>query len=86
MQRPLHTRSHRFVVVYREEAREIAEAEGVWRGWIEKVPDPRAADAGDGAPVRLGFVTVAEVPALMLRLMQAGVTTPLAAADRRQTR
>ncbi len=86
MQRPTQTRSHRFVVVYREEAREIAQATGIWRGWIEKVPDPRALDAGNTPPARLGFVALTEVPDLMTRLMQPGDTPPVAAADRRPNR
>lgn len=86
MQRRLHTQSHRFVVVYREEAREIAEAEGIWRGWIEKVPDPRALDAGEGAATRMGFSALTEVPDLMLRLMQPGTITPGATTDRRPNR
>lgn len=81
MQRPTQTRSHRFVVVYREEVREIAQAEGVWRGWIEKVPDPRSLDVGEAGPPRLGFLTLAEIPDLIQALIQA--TTPIATADRR---
>jgi hypothetical protein len=86
MQRPAQTRSHRFVVVYREEAREIAQAEGIWRGWIEKVPDPRSLENGNATPMRLGFVAVSEVPDLMLRLMQQPPATPIATADQRSSR
>ncbi len=86
MQRALHTRSHRFVVVYREEAREIAQAEGIWRGWIEKVPDPRALDAGEATPLRMGFSALSELPDLMQRLMQPAANSPKATADRRPNR
>lgn len=86
MSRPSHPQSHRFVVVFREEAREIPQAAGVWRGWIEKVPDPRALDMGEASAPRLGFSALTEVPDLMLRLMQVPTTTPNATADRRPNR
>jgi hypothetical protein len=57
---------------------------GVWRGWIEKVPDPRALDQGEASVTRMGFLALTEVPDLMLRMMQTA--TPLATSDRRPNR
>ena len=65
MARATQPRTHRFVVAYRIEAREIDGAEEVRRGWIERVPDPRAAEAGDSERDRLGFRALADLPGLI---------------------
>lgn len=67
--------SHRFVVVYRCERREIDGAADVWRGWIERIPDPRQRVEDGQSEDRLGFHDLKEVPALMTRLIKdAGQT------------
>lgn len=64
-----YPKSHRFVVVYRAEAREIANAEEVRRGWVERVPDPRAVDAGDTTQDRQGFAKLEELPGLITEMI-----------------
>jgi hypothetical protein len=75
--------THRFVVVYRLEAREIEGAAEVRRGWIERVPDPRALDAGEAERERLGFQALAELPDLIARMIDKAETPARAAPDRR---
>lgn len=65
-----HRPSHRFVVVYRCEAREIDGAAEVWRGWVERIPDPRQRVEDGQSEERLGFTDLAEVPELMTRLIE----------------
>jgi hypothetical protein len=72
-------RTHRFVVVYRAEAREIDGADEVRRGWVERVPDPRAADAGDTERDRSGFRMLTELPELiesMIEKVEGGSSRP----------
>ena len=83
MQRPSPARSHRFVVVYREDAREIAGAQGVWRGWVEKVPDPRTLDSSGTTAQRYGFLALTELPDLMVKLIAAAATNPVSVSDQR---
>ena len=64
-QLPKGPKSHRFVVVYRVEAREIAGAAEVRRGWVERVPEPRALDDGEPQPARRGFQDLEELPGLI---------------------
>ncbi|WP_372571757.1 hypothetical protein [Ruegeria jejuensis] len=64
-----HTQSHRFVVIYRCEPREIAGAAEVWRGWVERIPDPRQRAEAGQTEERLGFHELQELPALITRLM-----------------
>lgn len=61
--------SHRFVIVYRTETREIADAAVVWRGWVERVPDPRQIEAEQAEGQRLGFHALDELPGLIRALM-----------------
>ncbi|MFV0385051.1 hypothetical protein [Paracoccus sp. (in: a-proteobacteria)] len=61
--------SHRFVVVYRRETREISGAVEVWRGWIERIPDPRQRVEEGQTEGRLGFNELAEIPGLMMQLI-----------------
>jgi len=65
----LPLRSHRFVVVYRAETREIRDASEIWRGWIESVPDPRDSDE-DAVPQRLGFQSLEDLPRLIDTLIR----------------
>jgi hypothetical protein len=67
-------KAYRFVVVYRAETREIEGAAEVRRGWIERVLDPRSLDAGIGQQ-RLGFHTLAELPGLIARMIEAAEAT-----------
>ena len=62
-------RAYRFVVVYRGEPREIATAGEVWRGWIERIPDPRSQAAGVELEERLSFQDLGDLPRLIRRLM-----------------
>lgn len=54
--------SHRFVVVWRREAREIAGAAEVWRGWVERIPDPRQRVEDGLKEDRVGINALDEVP------------------------
>lgn len=65
------TQSHRFVLVFRNETREISDAEPVWRGWIERVPDPRQREIARQSEERLGFQSLDEIPVLIERLIAA---------------
>ena len=71
------------MVVYRTEVREIEGAAEVRRGWVERVPDPRALDAGDAERERLGFQALDELPALIARMINKAEAPARAAADRR---
>lgn len=64
------TQSHRFVVVYRNEAREIANAAEVWRGWVERIPNPRQREIHRQDEDRLDFQSLEELPALIIRLIE----------------
>ena len=64
-----HVHAHRFVVLYRTETREIEGAAEVRRGWIERVPDPRALEAGESEHLRLGFQSLDELPGLIARMI-----------------
>jgi len=77
------SQSHRFVVVYRLEAREIAEAAEVWRGWVERIPDPRQRAEAGQTDERLGFQNLDELPGLIARLMEHADRG--AATDRRSS-
>lgn len=61
--------SHRFVVVWRSELREIACAAEIRRGWVERVPDPRALVAGKGPAQRVGFHQLDELPDVIAQLI-----------------
>jgi len=61
--------SHRFVVVFRREAREIAGAPEVWRGWVERVPAPGELPPDQSGANRIGFRELAELPALIRTLI-----------------
>ncbi len=63
------TQSHRFVVVFRNEIREIENAAEVWRGWVERIPDPRQREIGRQDDDRLDFQSLEELPALIGRLI-----------------
>lgn len=54
--------SHRFVVVYRSEEREIEGVGEIWRGWVERVPDPRQRDLEGQLDERLSFTELSELP------------------------
>lgn len=75
------SRTHRFVVLWRFEAREIAGAAEVRRGWIERVPDPRAQEAGAERPERVGFSDLGELPALIARMIDDVDAAPGAAGQ-----
>jgi hypothetical protein len=77
------SRSHRFVVVWRAETREIASAAEVRRGWVERVPDPRAQAAGEAAAQRVGFHQLDELPAVIARLIADAEAGPAAHPVRR---
>lgn len=62
--------SHRFVVVWRCEAREIVGAAKVWRGWIERIPDPRQRFEDGQTEERLGFNDLDEVPERIRALIE----------------
>ena len=47
--------SHRFVVVYRNEHREIEGAADIWRGWVERIPNPRQRELERQRAVRPAF-------------------------------
>lgn len=70
MKTTAETQSHRFVVVYRNEAREIENAAEIWRGWIERIPYPRQRESDQQVEDRLGFQTLEELPLLITRLME----------------
>jgi hypothetical protein len=59
--------SHRFVVVYRREEREIPGARENWRGWVVRVPERKTA--GEEAPQPLWFIELDELPPLLRRLV-----------------
>jgi hypothetical protein len=67
--RQAHPRTHRFVVVYRIETREIPGAVDVRRGWIERVPDPREVEADQADRSRLGFQELNDLPVLITRMI-----------------
>lgn len=72
------------MVVYRAEAREIANAEEVRRGWVERVPDPRSAEAADAARDRQGFAALEDLPAVISGMIdRAEETEPKAPLGRR---
>ena len=54
--------SHRFVVVWRAEDREIEGADLVWRGWVERIPDPRQRAEKGQTSERVGITDLDEVP------------------------
>jgi hypothetical protein len=83
MTRGSRQRTHRFVVVYRMELREIAGAAEVRRGWVERVPDPRGLAAGEPERERLGFQTLAELPELIARMIDKAEASPRPVAHRR---
>lgn len=74
-------RSHRFVVVWRAEAREILGAAPVERGWVERVPDPRADEASGGRRDRQGLVRLEDLPGVIEAMMARAAT----GADREGT-
>lgn len=76
MQRAMHPQAHRFVVVYRVEAREIDGAAEVRRGWIERVPDPRGLEAGENEHARRGFQALSELPGLIAGLIEEAESRP----------
>ena len=86
MRRTETSQTFRFVVVYRAEAREIAGAAPVWRGWVEQVPDPRALDDEMQPCPRLGFQDLAELPALVSEIIARSGAGPEAERQRRNTR
>ncbi len=65
-----HPQSNRFVVVYRAETREIEGADIVWRGWVERIPDPRQREIEKQEDDRLGFNMLSELPDLISRLIE----------------
>ncbi len=61
--------SHRFVVLYRREPREIGGAADEWRGWVQRVPEPTedvSADEGD----RIWFGDLKELPGAVQSLIE----------------
>lgn len=62
--------SHRFVVVFRREAREIENATEVWRGWVERIPSPRQKEIDHQEDDRLDFQSLEELPKLIARLIE----------------
>ena len=62
-------RGHRFVVVWRAEAREIVGAAPVERGWVERIPDPRAVEAEGGRRDRQGLVRLEDLPGVIEAMM-----------------
>jgi hypothetical protein len=85
VQRTETAQTFRFVVVYRAEAREIAGATPVWRGWVEQVPDPRALDDAMQPCPRLGFQDLAELPALFSEIIARSGAEPEVERQRRTT-
>ncbi len=61
--------SHRFVVLYRREPREIDGASEQWRGWVSRVQAP-GEEAGAGAEQRVCFRELSELPAAVEALIQ----------------
>lgn len=76
--------SHRFVVVFRREAREIEGASEVWRGWIERVPAPGEPAPNEAGANRIGFGELAELPALIRTLIDRAARPDAASAQGRQ--
>jgi len=62
--------SFRFICVYRQEARIIAEVSEVWRGWVQLVPPPLGTlDPDDPALERHWFRSLDELPTVVGELM-----------------
>lgn len=62
--------SHRFVVIYRREQREIESAAEEWRGWVERVPEPRQRALENQRMERLSFQHLLELPELINKLIE----------------
>ncbi|MGI9507416.1 MAG: hypothetical protein ACR2RE_30605 [Geminicoccaceae bacterium] len=77
--------SHRFVLVYRMESREIEGAADVWRGWIERVPDPRQREHGQQTEDRLGFHDLSELPGLVETLISRSETASASTPSKRRS-
>jgi hypothetical protein len=77
------TRSHRFVVLWRVEARESDGAAEVRRGWVERVPTAPATDACESRSARVGFQQLADLPVLITRMIEEVEAPRRAAPDRR---
>lgn len=61
--------SHRFVVLYRREPREINGASEQWRGWVSRVQSAREQAAGVEEQ-RVWFQELSELPAVMEKLIR----------------
>jgi hypothetical protein len=61
--------SHRFVVVWRAETREIVGAASVERGWVERIPDPRSAEDQSRRRDRQGLLRLADLPGVIEAMM-----------------
>jgi len=79
-----HIKSHRFVVVWRAERREIADAADVWRGWVERIPTPRQGASGQEAE-RIGLQALHDLPDAILSLIERTAAPRRAASDRSST-
>jgi hypothetical protein len=75
--------SYRFVVVFRREAREIAGAAEVWRGWVERIPAPDESGPAEAGSNRLGFCDLAELPESILTLIDRSRSGDEATSDGR---
>lgn len=75
--------SHRFVVVYRSENRELENAAEIWRGWVERIPDPRQRELDKQNTERLGFQALSDLPHLIEELMDRAAAMTDAPSNRR---
>ncbi|MEQ9260806.1 MAG: hypothetical protein RIG84_17095 [Roseovarius sp.] len=78
--------SHRFVLVYRSETREIEGAATIWRGWVQRVPNPRQREMDMQTDDRVDFRDLAEVPELLELLMTRAGTPEEAKPSTRRRR
>ena len=79
---PTKVQSHRFVVVYRAESREIDGAAAIWRGWVERIPDPRQREMDRQKPDRIDFRDLTDLPDHMSTLMARAGPSEAASSDR----
>lgn len=75
--------SHRFVVVYRNEHREIEGAADIWRGWVERIPNPRQRELERQREDRLDFRNLSDLPHLIEMLIRRSETDLDLSSNRR---
>jgi hypothetical protein len=61
--------SHRFVIVWRLEPREIEGAAEVWRGWVERIPDARQREERGERQDRVGLSRLEDLPEQIAKLI-----------------